>query len=49
MAGLPYIKIYLFQNTYSIESNMFLKFTSIDLDPFENFRKVCKKLEFSPK
>ncbi len=27
MAGLPYIKIYLFKNTYSIEIEMFLSLT----------------------
>jgi len=27
MAGLPYIQIYFFLNTYSIESKMFLNFT----------------------
>ena len=27
MAGLPYIKIYFFKNTYSTESKMFLNLT----------------------
>ena len=49
MAGLPYIKVYFFWNTYSIKSKMFLKLTWIFLDSRENFRKVHKKLDFSPK
>ncbi len=49
MAGLPYIKIYFFKNTYSIEIKMFLKLIWIALDLGENFRKVCKKLDLSSK
>jgi hypothetical protein len=49
MAGLPYIKIYFFKNTSSIESKMFSKLTCNVLDSGENFRKECKKLDFSPK
>jgi hypothetical protein len=49
MAGLPYIKIYFFLNTYSIEIKMFLSLTEIFLDSQQNFRKVCKKLDFSQK
>ncbi len=40
MAGLPYIKIYFFLNTYSTESKIFL-------DSQQIFRKVCKNLDFS--
>jgi hypothetical protein len=32
MAGVPYIEIYFFLNTYSIESNMILKVALISLN-----------------
>ncbi len=46
MASLPYIKIYFFQNTYSIEMKESLTLTKIFLDSQQIFRKVCKKLDF---
>jgi hypothetical protein len=47
MTGLPYIMIYFFKNTFSTESKMFLNLALIFLDSQENFRKVCKNLDFS--
>ncbi len=37
-----------FLNNYGIESKMFLYLIEIFLDSQQNYRKVCKKLDFSP-
>ncbi len=49
MASLPYIKIYFFLNAYIIEIKKYLSLTKIFLYSQQIFRKVCKKLDFSPK
>ena len=49
MISLPYIKIYLFKNTYNIETKKSLHLREIFLDSQQLFRKVRKKLNFSPK
>ncbi len=49
IASLPYIKIDFILNTYSIEMKKSLSLTYIFLDSQQIFRKVCKKLDFSPK
>jgi hypothetical protein len=55
MASEPYmnawevchtVRLTFFQNAFSIEINMFLNFTEIFLNSEQNFRKVCKQLDF---
>jgi hypothetical protein len=41
MAGLPYIKIYLFKNNFSNESKMFSNMTEVFLIHKKKIRKVC--------